>query len=39
MKVAYAQMKPALLEPEVNYSKAEELIREAVERLGRKPAR
>lgn len=32
MKVAYAQMKPALLEPEVNYSKAEELIREAVDR-------
>lgn len=32
MKVAYVQMKPALLEPEVNYSKAEELIREAVDR-------
>ncbi|NJE77216.1 nitrilase [Thermococcus sp. ES12] len=32
MKVAYVQMEPALLEPEVNYSRAEELIREAADR-------
>jgi predicted amidohydrolase len=31
MKVAYVQMEPAFLEPEVNYSKAEEFIRTAVE--------
>ncbi|NJE61518.1 nitrilase [Thermococcus sp. 21S7] len=31
MKVAYVQMEPVLLEPEVNYSKAEELIRAAVD--------
>ncbi|WP_297089787.1 nitrilase [Thermococcus sp.] len=32
MKVAYVQMEPVLLEPEVNYSRAEEMIREAVDR-------
>ncbi|NJE11227.1 nitrilase [Thermococcus sp. MAR1] len=32
MKVAYVQMEPVLLEPEVNYSRAEEMIREAVEK-------
>ncbi|MDK2915431.1 MAG: beta-ureidopropionase [Thermococcaceae archaeon] len=31
MKVAYVQMEPVFLEPEVNYSKAEELIREAAD--------
>ncbi|NJE03750.1 nitrilase [Thermococcus sp. MV11] len=30
MKIAYVQMEPVLLEPEINYSKAEELIRTAV---------
>ncbi|MBP1911474.1 nitrilase [Thermococcus stetteri] len=32
MKVAYVQMKPVFLEPELNYSKAEELIREAADK-------
>jgi beta-ureidopropionase len=31
MKVAYVQMEPVFLEPELNYSKAEELIREAAD--------
>ncbi len=31
MKVAYVQMEPVFLRPEVNYSKAEELIREAAD--------
>lgn len=32
MKVGYVQMRPVLLEPELNYSKAEELIRVAVDK-------
>jgi len=32
MKVAYVQMEPVLLEPDVNYSKAEDLIRIAADR-------
>ncbi|HDZ35990.1 MAG TPA: acyltransferase [Thermococcus sp.] len=32
MKVAYVQMEPVFLEPEVNYSRAEELIRVAADR-------
>ncbi|AMQ18484.1 nitrilase [Thermococcus peptonophilus] len=31
MKVAYVQMEPVFLDPEVNYSKAEELIREVAD--------
>ena len=32
MKVAYVQMEPAFLDPEKNYSKAERLVKEAVEK-------
>ncbi len=32
MKIAYVQMEPVLLEPELNYSRAEELIREAADK-------
>ncbi|ASJ10403.1 acyltransferase [Thermococcus sp. P6] len=32
MKIAYVQMEPLFLEPERNYSRAEELIREAADR-------